>query len=87
MIFAFAAIVGLGCIAIPVIQGVVRYWRLLDQAERWTKPEDAVGRDEQDAQSTSDDDLDWIDRRHGVTPAAPDANGADVAVERTAGRN
>jgi hypothetical protein len=88
MIFAFAAIVGLGCVAIPVIQGVVRYWRLLDQAERWTAPEtpqDGERPHGDESRNRVDpephDDIGWIER-HRLTPSAD----ADVAVERTAGQ-
>lgn len=34
MVFAFFAVVGLGCLLIPVTAGLMRNWRLLDEAER-----------------------------------------------------
>ncbi len=91
MIFAFAAIVGLGCIAIPVIQGIVRYWRLLDQAERWTQPEeqdaeivaDVEQQELEDDDDEDEDELGWLNRRRRAGPSGSDAHGADVAVERT----
>jgi capsular polysaccharide biosynthesis protein len=63
MIFAFIAVVGTGCVLIPIAAGVARNWRMLDDADEWN-----LGDESAEALRLDDDELelnadDWLDDR------------------------